>query len=638
MRRISNHRILITLTAVALGLFLGANGFAQTAADLVKFSSRVEPTDPRAGETVKVIITATIKDGYNIYGLPWYPDDKIGPKPTEIQLKESSGLIPVGAIQQQPPKKKTDAAFDNLIVHYFEKTAEFTQYLRIPEAKEAASVQVVFNVDFQVCDEESCFFGNTDVAAEFEIVAGNARKEFVGLLPPAPTEPSGEPSKGLLPFLLLAIGAGLISLLTPCVFPMIPITVSFFTKQAENKTAGPVKLALAYCLGIIVMFTVFGLLVSVLLGPNGPNMIAANPFVNLLVTIIFVVFALSLFGLFEIQAPSFITNALNRKSAATSGYVGAILMGFTFTLAAFTCTVPFAGTVLVGAARGEWFWPTVGMLAYSTTFAFPFFLLALFPRWLASLPKSGGWLNSVKVTMGFLELAAALKFLSTADFMWGWNIFTYDACLALWAVIAAFTGLYLLGAFRFSHDSKVEYLGVARVMLSMFFVAFALYFAAGLFGKDMHPWVKALLPPQEATPPNNRRSDGDKLVWHEDLQAALAEARSQRKLLFVDFTGYACSNCRLMETGVFVRPEVQSVLGQFVRVKLYIDGGPNRDFNRDYLVKKTGAAAIPYYVVMDADENVLSLDGGLMSTEKFLALLEKGLKQGAAKKAVASQK
>jgi thiol:disulfide interchange protein DsbD len=554
-------------------------------------------------------------------------------------LKENGGLVPVGAMQQSPPKKKKDPAFDNLEVQYFEKQAEFTQYLRVPEGKTPAPVKVVLNVDYQVCDDESCLFGAMDVAAEFEIAPGAARKEFVGLMPPTPTEQSGDAPKGLFAFLLLAIGAGLISLLTPCVFPMIPITVSFFTKQAENKTAHPVKLALAYCLGIIVMFTVFGLLISVALGPNGPNLIASNPFVNLLVTIIFIVFALSLFGLFEIQAPTFITNALNRKSGATSGYVGAVLMGFTFTLAAFTCTVPFAGTVLVGAARGEWFWPTVGMLAYSTTFAFPFFLLALFPRWLTSLPKSGGWLNSVKVTMAFLELAAALKFLSTADFMWGWNVFTYDACLALWAVIAAFTGLYLLGAFRFSHDSKTEYLGVARVMLSMFFVAFSLYFASGLFGKDMHPWVKALLPPQlEIAADKSKEGGRDKLAWHEDLQSALAEARKENKLLFVDFTGYACSNCRLMETGVFPRPEIKSALTQFVRVKLYIDGGPHRQFNADYLVKKTGAAAIPYYVVMDTNENVLSSDGGLMSAEKFLALLEKGLREGESKKSVAEKK
>lgn len=637
MQHCSSHRFLNGTLAVTLVFLFCAQVFAQTAADLVKFSTRVEPADPRAGETVKVIITATIKDGYNIYGFPWYPEDKIGPKPTEIKLKDAGGLIPVGAMQQSPFKRKKDPAFDNLEVHYFDKKAEFTQYLRVPEDKTPAPVKVVLNVDYQVCDDESCLFGTIDVAAEFEITTGAARKEFVGLMPSASN--NDDDKKGLLPFLILAIGAGLISLLTPCVFPMIPITVSFFTKQAESKTTHPVKLALAYCLGIIVMFTVFGLLVSVALGPNGPNLIASNPFVNLLVTIIFIVFALSLFGLFEIQAPSFITNALNRKSGATSGYVGAVLMGFTFTLAAFTCTVPFAGAVLVGAARGEWFWPTIGMLAYSTTFAFPFFLLALFPRWLASLPKSGGWLNSVKVTMAFLELAAALKFLSTADFMWGWNIFTYDACLALWAVIAAFTGLYLLGVFRFSHDSKVEYLGVARVMLSMFFVAFSLYFASGLFGKDMHPWVKALLPPQvEIAADKGKAGGGDKLAWHEDLQSALAEARQENKLIFVDFTGYACSNCRLMETGVFVRPEVKSMLAQFVRVKLYIDGGPHRQFNADYLVKKTGAAAIPYYVVMDTNENVLSSDGGLMNAEKFLSLLEKGLREGESKKSVAEKK
>ncbi len=637
MRRIFNHRFFATLAAVGFGLFWGANVFAQTAADLVKFSTRVEPADPRAGETVKVIITADIKDGYHVYGFPWYPEDKIGPKPTEIRLKEAAWLMPVGAMQQLTPKRKPDPAFDNLEVEYFEKKAEFTQYLRIADDTAPASVKVVFNVDYQVCDEESCLFGAPDVAAEFKIADGAARKEFVGLMPPVPTAPSGDAPKGLIPFLLLAIGAGLISLLTPCVFPMIPITVSFFTKQAENKTAHPVKLAVAYCLGIIVMFTVFGLLVSVVLGPNGPNMIAANPYVNLLVTVIFVVFALSLFGLFEIQAPQFITNFLNRKSGATSGYVGAILMGFTFTLAAFTCTVPFAGTVLVGAAQGEWFWPTIGMLAYSTTFAIPFFLLALFPRWLSSLPKSGGWLNSVKITMGFLELAAALKFLSTADLIWGWNIFTFDACLALWAVIAAFTGLYLLGVFRFSHDSKVEYLGVARVMLSMFFVAFALYFTAGFFGKDMHPWVKALLPPQDDVVVK-RNGTAEPLAWHTDLKPALEEARRENKLLLVDFTGYACSNCRLMEQGVFLRSEVQDVFKRFVRVKLYIDGGPNRDFNADYLVKKTGTAAIPYYVVMDASETVLSADGGLMSAERFLGMLEKGLKEGESRKSVAEKK
>jgi len=268
---------------------------------------------------------------------------------------------------------------------------------------------------------------------------------------------------GFLSFILFAMGMGFLALLTPCVFPMIPITVSFFTKHGEDNDTNPVYAALTYTVGIIIIFTSLGLLLAFTLGATGANQIASSPIINLFIAGLFIYFAFSLFGQYEIRLPSALQQ-FSLKQENQGGIVGILFMALTFTLTSFTCTVQFVGLLLVAASQGETFWPIVGMLAFSFTFALPFFFLALFPQYLSKIPKSGGWLNSVKVIMGFLELAAAMKFLSNADLVLGWGVFTYHSVLAVWVVIATLMGIYLLGKIKLPHDSNLDYVGVPRLV------------------------------------------------------------------------------------------------------------------------------------------------------------------------------
>jgi thiol:disulfide interchange protein DsbD len=601
----------------------------------IRFSAKAEPVEARHGETVALTITATIKQGWHLYALPWATTDE-GPIPTTLTFDLPSGLRLQGSLQQSQPKSAHDPNFD-MQVQWFAETARFTQKFRVDDNHALGAASVAASVKYQACTDEVCLPPRTEkLVAQITVVEGAARPQFISTepvtaAPPKSSRPaqvqtqSFDGSKDIWGFLLLALGAGFLSIFTPCVFPMIPLTVSFFTNQAENKNNRPVALAFTYCVGIIVMFTALGLLLTVLLGPGGPTRLAANPFMNTLIALLLVAFSLSLFGLFDFQLPSGIANFLNRKSTATGGYLGAVLMGFTFTLLAFACTAPFMGTVLVSAATGERLWPTIGMLAYSTALASPFFFLALFPRLLAKMPRSGGWLNSVKVVMGFIVLAAAFKFISVPDVLWHWDVFTRPVMLAGWTAIALFAGLYLLGIIRFPHDTKLESIGPARMLISLVCVALSFYLGSGLFGQKLHPLVEVYL--HSKTP--------DKLTWLDNLADAKAQSTATGRPIFVDFTGYTCTNCRWMEQNVFSRPEVENALQKFVRLRLYTDGGKDWQSHQSYQIQKFGTPALPFYAIIDANENVLATRGGITRDPKhFLALLEKGLESKSADRAV----
>jgi len=441
-------------------------------------------------------------------------------------------------------------------------------------------------------------------------------------------------NQSLIAFVGLAMGMGALSLLTPCVFPMIPITVSYFTNHAAKSRGEAMRNALIYSLGIILTFTALGLALALIFGAGGVNQLAANAWVNLLITAIFIGFALSLFGAYFIQIPPGLLEKLHIVTGRKeSSYFGTMLMGLTFTLTSFTCTAPFVGTLLVMASQGNWRWPLLGMLAFSTVFAVPFFVFALAPQLLSQLPKSGGWLNSVKVVMGFLEIAAAMKFLSNADMIWGWGIFTRQVVLAVWVAIGVLTVLYLLGKFRMSHDAPVENVSAVRTICAIVFLSISVWISTGLLGHSLGEIESFLPPPPEGTTSTtmaetsqSRRADGE-LNWIlNDYNTALAQAKAQNKPIFIDFTGYTCTNCRWMEANIFPRPEVRSRLAKFIRVRLYTDGDGEVYEKQQQMEKdRFGTVALPLYAIMSpADSAIATFPGLTRKSDEFTSFLSKG--------------
>jgi thiol:disulfide interchange protein len=445
-------------------------------------------------------------------------------------------------------------------------------------------------------------------------------------------------SQSLGSFIWLAAVMGALSLLTPCVFPMIPITVSYFTNHASGARKSAIFTAIIFTVGIILTFTALGMLLAVIFGAGGVNQLAANPWINLLITAIFLGFAFSLFGAYFIQVPPSLMDKLNSITRNKEGnqVVGALLMGFTFTLTSFTCTSPFVGTLLVMTAQGNWRWPLAGMLAFSTVFATPFFLLALAPQMMSQLPKVGGWMNSVKVVMGFLEIAAAMKFLSNADLIWHWGIFTRQVVLAVWVGIGVLTVLYVLGYFRMEHDSPIESVGAARLTVAIVFLAVTIWLVPGLFGRQLGE-LESFLPPElgaSVSPPTTSPASYANLQ-HEagwilnDYDGALQQAKQENRLVFVDFTGYTCTNCRWMEANMFPRPEVSKEMNKFVRARLYTDGA-GEVFERQQKMQqeKFGTVALPYYAILRADGSPVNVFPGLTrNANEFLAFLQKGSAQ-----------
>ena len=454
-----------------------------------------------------------------------------------------------------------------------------------------------------------------------------------------PASPSTAPhSQSLGSFIWLAAVMGALSLLTPCVFPMIPITVSYFTNHASGDRKSAISTAIIFAIGIILTFTALGMLLAVIFGAGGVNQLAANPWINLLITAIFLGFAFSLFGAYFIQVPPSLMDKLNSVTRNKEGshVIGALLMGFTFTLTSFTCTAPFVGTLLVMTAQGNWRWPLAGMLAFSTVFAIPFFLLAIAPQIMSQLPKAGGWMNSVKVVMGFLEIAAAMKFLSNADLVWHWGIFTRQVVLAVWVGIGVLTVLYVLGYFRMEHDSPIESVGAARLTVAIVFLAVTVWLVPGLFGRQLGE-LESFLPPElgASASPSGAGSSSSANLQHEagwilnDYDGAIQQAKQENKLVFVDFTGYTCTNCRWMEANMFPRPEVAKEMNRFVRVRLYTDGaGELFEHHQKMQQEKFGTVALPYYAILRVDGSPIATFPGLTrNTAEFLAFLQSDSRQ-----------
>lgn len=615
------------------------------------------------GKEVDLIFDATIDKGWHLYSSDFDPE--LGPMVTSFEFNPNKSFELVGGIQAINPKKGYDEIFEGDYT-YFEGHGEFRQTIKVK------ALPLTFSglVSYQVC---------TDIDGKCIPFEDDFSSADFGLKPPpegatvtelnqrggktlVPMESSEKPEdKSLLGFAIFALLTGFLALLTPCVFPMIPMTVTFFLK--ENESGGnAIRKALIFGLSIMLIFTVLGTMVAFLFGADTLNQLATHWIPNIIVFLIFFVFALSFLGLFEITLPSAFVNKMDRHSDK-GGLVGVFFMAFTLALVSFSCTFPIVGSVLVLSTQGQFVKPIVGMLAFSLAFALPFTLFAVFPDWLKKMPKSGGWLNSVKVVLGLLELALGLKFLSVADQAYHWGLLDREVYLALWIVIFTMMGFYLLGKIRLPHDSPLESIGVFRLLFAIATFSFVLYLIPGMWGAPLKA-LSGYLPPITSLDFNLEEArTGSKeegniceepkyadflhyphgLEGYFDYHQALSCARSQHKPLFIDFTGHGCVNCREMEARVWSDPKVLKRLREdFVLVALYVDDRttlPKDEWytssydnkvkktigrqNADFQISRYHTNAQPHYVILDSDENMVVPPRAYdLSVEGFVKFLD----------------
>jgi thiol:disulfide interchange protein len=627
------------------------------------------------GQKFTAKVSARISPGWHIYSITQAPG---GPVPTTIMLPGKQPFTLDGFVIGPLPHSGYDPNFQ-IQTDTYEKTVSFKVPLMAANTVQSGTNSAAIDVRFQACNETICLPPKTvhlrallKIVSGAKAAAGSAQKttpsagrasdsfpastsppqstaggsssvppeQIAGAVsPPKKLEPFTVPrSQSLGSFIWLAAVMGALSLLTPCVFPMIPITVSYFTSHASGNRNSAIFTAIIYALGIVLTFSALGMLLALIFGAGGVNHLAANPWVNLLITAIFLSFAFSLFGAYFIQVPASLMDRMDFLTRNKEGgqVIGALLMGFAFTLTSFTCTSPFVGTLLVLTAQGNWRWPLAGMLAFSTVFAIPFFVLALAPQLMSRLPKAGGWMVSVKAVMGFLEIAAAMKFLSNADLVWHWGIFTRQVVLAVWVGIGVMTVLYVLGYFRMAHDSPVESIGAVRLTVAIVFLAVTVWLVPGLFGRQLGE-LESFLPPEvssSGSPPSTSPASSANLQ-HEadwilnDYDGAMEQAKQENKLVFVDFTGYTCTNCRWMEANMFPRPEVAKEINKFVCVRLYTDGdGELYEHYQKMQQEKFGTVALPLYAILRTDGSPIATFPGLTrNTAEFLAFLQSGSQQ-----------
>ena len=662
-------------------------------------------TNPKAGDEIDIIFKATIDDVWYLYANDFDPD--CGPLPTELRFDEISNFQLVGGLKAINSIPKHDEIF-GCDVKIFKKKGEFRQRIKVL----GGPLNIAGGIEGQVCTEldgkciqfaQDFSFANLAVSG-----ASSAQPKAEPVVPkeitPSEESEKKDPQAGLLPkdtsgdatakadfsgpnkgpildksilegetpsdrsslvgYMILAFLLGLTSLITPCVFPMIPMTVTFFLKDTQTKRQG-LRKASWFGISIIVIYTIAGTLFALLFGAEGLNALATHWIPNLFVFFIFIFFALSFLGLFEINAPYKLVNKAD-QAAERGGMAGIFFMSATLVLVSFSCTLPIVGNVLVLSAGGEVIKPVLGMLAYSLAFAIPFTLFAIFPEWLKGLPKSGGWLNTVKVTLGLLELALALKFLSIADQTYHWGILDRDLNIAIWIVIFAVLGFYFLGKIRMPHDSVVEKVSVPRLIMAILTFTFVAYLVPGLWGAPLKA-LAGYLPPMHThdfdlvsmlrDENKNQICEDPKyadflhlphgLNGYFDYDQALACAREQDKPLFIDFTGHGCTNCREMEANVWADPEVlERLKNDFVVVALYVDDKtslPESDWytstydnkvkksigkqNADLQITRLNNNAQPFYVLVGKDERVLAWPYGYdKDVDDFVEFLERGKK------------
>jgi thiol:disulfide interchange protein DsbD len=600
------------------------------------------------GDEGVLTLTATIDDGWHLYATE-LPEMDYGPSPTAINFTTLSGAEVNGEIEAESrPIEKYDAQFE-ADLRFWEHTVVLHQYFTITDPEHYS---VAGTVDFMACNDQNCTTGSQefsfgDAQAAAAVTASGAAQQFDPAQDPLwePVDGGGQDvaDSSLWQIFLYGFLGGLVALLTPCVWPMIPMTVSFFLKKNATR-AKAVREAIIYGLSIVVIYLVFGLLITIIFGASALNSLSTNAVFNLIFFALLVVFAISFFGAFDIKLPSKWSNAVDSKAESTTGILSIFFMAFTLVLVSFSCTGPIIGTLLVEAAgMGSYVGPAVGMFAFALALAIPFALFAIFPSVLKSAPRSGGWLNSVKVVLGFLELALSLKFLSVADMAYGWRLLDREVFVALWVVIFALLGMYLLGKLRFSHDTPAAHTGVLGFFLALISLSFSVYLLPGLWGAPLKA-VSAFVPPL-STQDFNLYQEKEFTTFH-DYDEGMAYAAEHNMPVFMDFSGYGCVNCRKMENAVFDTPQVGELLEQnFVMIELMVDDktalpapivveengkqvtlrtvGDKWSYLQRY---KFAANAQPYYMVLDNEGKPVSPSAGHdEDVDKFAKYLQTAL-------------
>lgn len=582
--------------------------------DKVAVEFRIEG-DVAEGATVDLVFDTSVVPGWHLYDPK--QDPSLGTPVTVVISGEGMTLVEGLSTTTEPESHVT--RFGGGVQQYWWQggKTEWRGKLRFDGPPPAdGKIRLLY----QACDDTSCLLEESRTY----LLADYGATGTVGL--------GGLPS-GFWPFLLAAIGAGLLTLLTPCVFPMIPVTISYFTKRAETGKGTPVGNALAYAGGIVFTFAGIGVGAALALGAGGANAIGANPWVNLAIGVLFVVMAVSLLGFFEIQPPRFLQNFANKAQAggqAKGGYLPVAMMAVAFSITAFTCTVGFVGAVFAAGLQLGVLYLFGGMLVYGLVFALPFFFLALLPSKLQSLPTAGGWMNTVKVCAGFVELLAAIKFFSNTDLVWELEILTWPVVLAASTVIMLLWGTYMLGLYKLPYDYEKPKPGGRRKFFAVLIIATGLWLSPGIFDRSYNiGGLVAYMPPAHYGLHQIDEETGliigpADLEWYENYGLALEAAREADRPLFIDFTGVTCVNCRLMENGVFPTEEVKPLLEQVVRVELWVDKEPKY---LDMQAERYGRVSQPYYVLVDpvTEATLSTFDGYDPDQTKFAAFLQEGL-------------
>ena len=648
--------------------------------DPVKFNSELKIL---AADEAEVVFTAAIDKGWHVYSTDLGDG---GPISATFNVEKISGAEVVGKLK---PVGKEISTFDKLFemkVRYFENTAQFVQKLKLT----GGAYRLEGYLEYGACNDENCL-PPTQVAFQFSGKAEGAAKEAAAATAEMKAEtqsaeqetaadtvsvaaiggadgPTGinvtdkvdlwkpvinelqslgettsQEDMSWIYIFITGFAGGLLALFTPCVWPIIPMTVSFFLKRSKDKKKG-IRDAWTYGASIVVIYVTLGLAITLIFGASALNALSTNAVFNILFCLMLVVFAASFFGAFEITLPSKWSTAVDSKAEATSGLLSIFLMAFTLSLVSFSCTGPIIGFLLVQVSTtGSVVAPAIGMLGFAIALALPFTLFALFPSWLKSMPKSGGWMNIIKVTLGFLELAFALKFLSVADLAYGWRILDRETFLALWIVLFALLGFYLLGKIKFPHDDDDSKVSVPRFFMALASLAFAVYMVPGLWGAPLKA-VSAFAPPMQTQDFNLYNNEVH--AKFDDYDLGMEYARQHGKPVMLDFTGYGCVNCRKMELAVWTNPKVSDIINNdYVLITLYVDNktplpspvkivenGTERTLRTvgdkwSYLQRvKFGANAQPFYVLIDNEGKPLNKSYSYdEDIPKYIEFLQTGL-------------